>query len=71
MTGIFSGTTSAINTFIGVIETIANGTQTGVTYVSSLSTFASKKVFVRSFNWNYIQGSPLKINYTLELVEGA
>ncbi len=68
---VFSGTASQINTFIVAIEAIANGTQTGVTFVSSLSTFAGKKVFVKSFNWNYIKGTPLKINYILELVEGA
>ena len=71
MTGIFPGTASAINTFIGVIETIANGTQSGVTFVSSLSTFANKKVFVKSFNWDYIKGSPLRLGYILELQEGA
>ena len=69
--GIFTGTVGALNTFINTIQTIANGTQTGVTFVSSLTTFADKKVFIKSFNWSFLKGSPNKINYSLELVEGA
>ena len=53
------------------MEALANGTQTGVTFVSSLSTFANKKVFVKNFRWSYLKASPNKINYTLELNEGA
>lgn len=71
ITGIFTGTTTALNTFITAIETIANGSQTGVTFASSLTTFANKKVFVKNFRWSFIKGTPNKIDYSLELIEGA
>jgi len=71
ITGIFTGTLAQLNTFITVIETLADGSQTGVTFVSSLSTFTSKKVFVKNFNWSFIKATPNKINYSLELIEGA
>lgn len=71
ITGIFTGTASQLNTFIVAIETITSGSQTGVTFASSLSTFANKKVFVKNFRWSFIKGTPNKINYSLELVEGA
>ncbi len=69
--GVFTGSFAQLNTFIVAIEAIENGNQSGVTYVSSLSTYANKKVFVTSFNWRYMKGSPNKINYTLNLSEGA
>lgn len=69
--GIKSGTATVLNTFITDIEALIGGGQSGVTFVSSLSTFASKKVFVNSFNWDYVKGDPNKISYSLELTEGA
>ncbi|MCP6727483.1 MAG: hypothetical protein KJI69_05745 [Patescibacteria group bacterium] len=69
--GIKSGTAAALNTFITVIEALIAGGQSGVTFVSSLSTFANKTVFVKSFNWDYVKGDPNKISYRLELTEGA
>ena len=69
--GIFTGTAAALNTFITAVEALIAGAQTGVTFVSSLSTFANKTVFVKSFNWNYLKGDPNKISYSLELLEGA
>ncbi|KKM97647.1 hypothetical protein LCGC14_1166050, partial [marine sediment metagenome] len=68
--GIKSGTAAQLNTFIITIETLISGGQAGVTYVSSLSTFANKTVFVNSFNWNYVKGDPSKISYSLQLTEG-
>ena len=68
--GIFSGTTSQLNTFIVAMEALNNGAQVGVTFVSSLSTFANKTVYVDSFGWNYVKGSPNKITYSLQLTEG-
>ena len=52
------------------MEALNDGTQTGVPFVSSLSTFANKTVFVKSFSWNYVKGSPNKISYSLQLGEG-
>lgn len=69
--GIKSGSASAINTFITTMEALIAGGQLGVTFVSSLSTFANKTVFVKNFNWDYVKGDPNKISYTLELIEGA
>ena len=69
--GIKSGSAATLNTFITTIEALIAGTQTGVTYVSSLSTFSSKKVFVNSFTWSYVKGDPSKISYSLQLTEGA
>jgi len=71
VTGTFTGSLANINTFISAIETIENGSQSGVTWVSSLSTYGNKTVFIKSFSWTYATGSPLKINYQLELTEGA
>lgn len=53
------------------MEALNNGAQVGVTFVSSLSTYANKKVFVDSFGWNYEKASPSKITYSLQLTEGA
>ncbi len=69
--GVFTGTPSQLNTFIVAIEAIENGQQSGVTYVSNLSTYANKKVYVKNFHWVYLKGSPNKINYDLDLSEGA
>lgn len=70
--GIKSGSASALNTFIATdIESLIVGGQVGVTFVSSLSTFANKKVFVNSFTWNFLKGDPNKISYSLQLSEGA
>lgn len=69
--GIKSGTAAVLNTFITAIEALIAGGQSGVTFVSSLSTFANKTVFVKSFNWDYVKGDPNKISYRLELTEGA
>ncbi|KKL69884.1 hypothetical protein LCGC14_2110440 [marine sediment metagenome] len=69
--GIKSGTAAALNTFITAIEALIGGGQSGVTFVSSLSTFANKTVFVSSFNWDYVKGDPNKISYSLSLTEGA
>ena len=69
--GIFTGTTSELNTFVEAIEGINDGTQTGSTFVSSLSTFSDKTVFIRAFSWVFIAGSPSKVGYNLDLIEGA
>ena len=69
--GIKTGSVAVLNTFITDIEGIENGTQTSSTFVSSLSTFANKTVFIKSFRWNYLAGNPGKITYSLELIEGA
>ena len=70
--GIFTGTiANQVSNFITPIETIANGTQAGVTFVSSQTSFPNKKVFIQNFNWNFVKANPNKINYSLTLIEGA
>ena len=70
VTGIITGNLAQLNTFITDIETIKNGTQGGETFVSSLTTFPNKTVYIKNFDWTYSRGSPNKIDYTLELLEG-
>ena len=71
ITGIFSGTTtSELVTFIGLIEGIVNGQQTGSTYVGDLIT-TSKTVLVQTFDWVYDKGNPLSISYTLTMIQGS
>ena len=69
--GIKSGSAAVLNTFITDIEALIAGGQSGVTFVSSLSTFANKKVFVNFFNCNYLKVDPNKISYSLQMTEGA
>ena len=69
--GIKADSAANINTFITTIEALIAGGQSGVTFVSSLSTFSNKTVFVKSFTWNFVKGDPNKISYSLELMEGA
>ena len=69
--GVKTGTAAQLNTFVVAIEAFANGNQISRTFVSSLSTFANKSVFIKNFRWNYVQGSPSKLSYSLELIEGA
>ena len=72
MVGVFTGSASELNTFIVAMEALDNGSQSAaVTFVSSLSTFANKSVYVDNFGWNFLKGSPNKINYILQLTEGA
>lgn len=68
--GIFTGNNTELNDFIVALGGIINGAQTGSTFVSSLTTFASKTVLVEDFTWNYAKGDPNKINYNLSMVEG-
>ena len=69
--GIFSGSLTQQNTFITDIEGIQNGTQIGVTFVSSQTNTSNKTVFVQDFSWNFSAGKPNKVNYFLTLLEGA
>ena len=68
--GIITGTTTVLDDFIDNMEGIANGNQIGITFVSSLSTFDNKTVFIKSFRWSYVKAEVNKISYTLELIEG-
>ena len=69
VTGIFTGTVNQQNTFISAIEGIANGVQSGSTFVSSIRS-ASITVLIQNFRWTKNRADPSKINYTLTLIEG-
>ena len=69
--GTYTGTTkTALRTFITQIESISNGQQDGSSYAGGLMT-DTKTVLIQSFDWDYSQGTPLKIVYTLTLIQGS
>ena len=70
ISGIFTGTQSEQNTFIEEIETICNGEQDGVTFVSSKEGYASKNVYVDTFEWTVNKADVGKIDYSLTMIEG-
>ncbi|KKN09272.1 hypothetical protein LCGC14_1048260 [marine sediment metagenome] len=71
ISGIKTGSLATQNTFITTMEALIAGSQTGVTFVSSQTSFSNKTVFVKSFNWEFVKGNLNKINYRLDLIEGA
>ena len=72
ISGFFTGTTAAVETFIETIEAITNGSQSASTFASSLiASPTTINVFVRIFTWEYVPGPIGKINYTLELTQGS
>lgn len=52
---------------IEAIESIQNGNQSVVVYAGSLIT---KNVEIQNFSWDYNEGSPNTVDYTLTLLEG-
>jgi len=72
LNGLFTGTKAQQRTFIAAIDTIADGAQSGSTFVSSLITSpASRTVFIQSWDWKVNMANESKIEYFLILVEGA
>lgn len=55
-------------TFIGNIESIQNGQQTGLIYSGDM--ISGITVLIQSFSWDYVSGDPNRITYTLTLYEG-
>ena len=68
--GIITGTDSTHLTFINAIEAIADGAQTGSTFISSKTGFANKTVFIDNFEWNVNKADVSKIEYSLSMIEG-
>ena len=68
--GIITGTDSTHVTFIDKIESLADGLQEGVTFVSSKTGVSNKTVFIDSFDWRVNKADVSKISYTLSLKEG-
>ena len=70
--GIKSGSSAQLETFIETIEAIIDGNQAVSAFVSSLiASPASINVLIRNFTWSFTRGSPSKINYSLELIQGS
>ena len=70
VSGIFTGTQTQQNTFINAMETICNGEQDGVIFVSSKEGYASKRVYVDTFEWTVSKANVSKIEYSLTMIEG-
>ena len=66
----FTGSLTELRTFIGQIEGIQDGQQTGSEYVGGLVTTV-KNVFINRFSWNWNEGDTERITYDLDLIEGA
>lgn len=69
--GELIGTQGEQTTFINAINAIANGTQTGSTFVSSKDGIANKTLFIDGFDWTVIKADVSRISYILTLREGA
>jgi len=70
--GSFTGTTSELRTFIGDIETLQNGEQTALTFVSSWYTGYSETTFlIQGFTHTKDSADENRVKYTLTLLEGS
>jgi hypothetical protein len=69
ITGEFVGTKSELQSQVSAIETIQNGQQTNSTYNGEI--ISGKSVQIQSFNWDYKEGDPSRVSYTLTLMEGS
>ena len=67
--GVKTGTLSELRTFINNIENLQNGSQSGMTFVSSW-TGSSKTVLIQEFSHTKMEADENKIEYTLVLMEG-
>lgn len=70
ITGVKTGVTATLQSFITTFEALQDGSQTSVTFVSSIHP-NNKTVYVNSFRWNYSSVNPNILNYTIELIEGS
>ena len=69
VTGVKTGAVADIRTFIENIEELQNGSQSGMTFVSSW-TNDNKTVLIQDFSHDKTKADESKINYTLTLIEG-
>ncbi len=68
--GTYTGSLSAIRTFILNIESIHNGSQSGSTFSSDL-TGNDYTVAIDSFDFSWQQGETVSLSYSLTLKEGS
>ena len=69
ITGVKTGTTAQLRTFITDIEGLQHGNQASLTFVSSW-TNVNKNVLIQDFSHTKDKGDESKVNYTLTLLEG-
>jgi len=68
VSGEIIGTKEQIKSKVGLIENVANGKQGGLNYNGEIIT--GKNTFIQSFSWDYREGDPSRVVYTLTLLEG-
>jgi len=69
ITGVKTGTIGELRTFVEDIESLQDGKQSGLTFVSSW-TNQNKTVLIQEFTHDKYEADENKINYTLVLLEG-
>jgi hypothetical protein len=60
----------SLATFISQLDALVNGSQISVSFVSGKST-STYQVLVQSITWKSEEGSPTKVNYTINMAEGS
>lgn len=70
ISGVKTGATATLQSFITSMEALQGGSQTSVTFISSIHP-TNKTVYVNSFRWTYSSDNSQILNYTLELIEGS
>lgn len=70
ITGHKTGAVAALRTFVQNIEALQNGTQSGMTFVSSW-TNSNKTCLIENFEHDKDQADENKVNYILTLIEGS
>ncbi len=68
VTGVKTGTIAELRTFVTNIETLEDGEQSVMVFISSW-TNSNKNVFIKSFHHSKGAGDESKVNYTLNLIE--
>ena len=69
VTGVKTGTIEQMRTFVTDIESLQNGSQSSLTFVSSW-TNVNKNVLIQDFTHDKANADESKVNYTLTLLEG-
>lgn len=67
--GIKKGAIAELRTFISNLETLQNGSQSGMIFISSW-TNANKTVLIQDFTHDKAGANESKVGYTLVLLEG-
>lgn len=70
VSGIFTGTTGDIQTFISELDALVNGTQTSTKTFHSDKSNANYEVLINSVSWSSEEGAVGKINYNITMTEG-